>query len=150
MDSDTNPYTEPEKLAEPPPAEDEAQSLEQLLAGSRQLFAQVTGQFKGIGELAFMELELAISSLGWWVLTLALFSVSSVMTFCFVVAAALIVFTETAISPVVAMLIMGGSSAVAACVFFLVLKVLSRQMTFRTLRKHLTQPQGDDHVETRR
>ena len=58
----------------------DTQSLEQLLAGTRSLYADTAGQFKGLVELAMMELELAIASAQWWLWTLVMFGVCSVMT----------------------------------------------------------------------
>lgn len=137
-----HPNAELGKPVEAAYAEHEARSLEQLIADTRDLYAETTDQFKGIADLAFMELNLAISSFHIWVWTLALFSVASIMTCTFVVAATLIGLTATALSPVAVMLVMGGLSAIATCLLFLYLKVLSRKMTFRTLRHHLTRPTG--------
>lgn len=150
MTPHNNPYVDLSNgSTEPRNEENGAQSLEQLFAGTRELFVQTTGQLRGISELAFMELDLAISSFHWWVWTLVLFSVSSVMTFTLIIAAALLAFTENAISPSAVMLIMGGLSALVASGLFLCLKALSKKMTFNTLRAQLTQPQADDHVKTR-
>ena len=150
MNSDTSRDTQAEIPVNPPGSNvDEAPSLEQLMAVTRDLYAEYTGQVRGIAELAFLELELAISSLQWWVWTLALFSVCSVMTFTFLISAVLIVFTDTTLSPTAAMLLMGGTSATLALLLFYCMKVLARKMVFTTLRKHLTQPQGEEHAETR-
>jgi membrane protein implicated in regulation of membrane protease activity len=96
-----------------------------------------------------MEFDLAMSTLQWWIATVVLFAVCSIMAGTFLIAATVIVFTQATFSPGATILLMGGLSAAAACVLFFCLKTLAKKMTFRTLRDHLTRPEDNKHVETR-
>lgn len=149
MDPHSNPYAEEGQRIDSQHEDGGAQSLAQLLAGARDLCAGTLDQFRGIGDLAFMELDQAVSTLQWWIGALVLFIVSSIMACTFIVAASVIVFTDSVFSPVATMLLLGGINASVACGLFLCLKTLARKMTFRTLRAHLTRPQDNNHVETR-
>lgn len=148
MDTDTNPHAEGRQHTDTGLEDGAAQSLAQLLAGTRDLCNETLDHARGIRDLAFMELDLAMSTLQWWIATLVLFAVCSIMAGSFVIAATVIVFTETTFSPSATILLMGGLSAAAACALFLCLKTLAKKMTFRTLREHLAQPQDNKHVET--
>tara|TARA_R110002124_G_scaffold63044_1_gene172272 strand:- start:1062 stop:1508 length:447 start_codon:yes stop_codon:yes gene_type:complete len=130
------------------PQKPEGQSLEQLLADTRILYADTVGQFRGTAELALMEFELALSSIQWWLWTLALFGVCTVMSGTLLVTATVIAIAETAVSPASIIAVMGVCCALAASVLYLCLKSLSGKMTFNTLRKHLTQAQDEKHGET--
>jgi hypothetical protein len=149
MDTPTEQRSELNEQIKAAYADDSMQSLQQLLSGTRELYAETAGQVRNIGELAFMELELAVSSFQWMMLALALFCVTCIMTFTFIVAAALIAIANTAYPPIVMLLVMAGLCIGLACCLFMWLKVLSRKMTFSTLRNHLTRPQVASHVDTR-
>lgn len=140
MDTHTNPHAEAGQQTDTRLEDGAAQSLAQLLGGTRDLCTETLDHVRGIGDLAFMELDMAMSTLQWWLGTLVLFAVCSIMAGTFVIAATVIVFTETTFSPSATILLMGGLSAAAACVLFLCLKTLAKKMTFRTLRAHLTRP----------
>ncbi|MCB1705549.1 MAG: hypothetical protein KDI17_11835 [Halioglobus sp.] len=122
----------------------DTQSLEQLLAGTRSLYADTAGQFKGLVELAMMELELAIASAQWWLWTLVMFGVCSVMTGTLLITAIVLAIAGDALSPAAVVAVLGVCCALAASVLFLFLKSLSRKMAFKTLRAHLAQQQGND------
>lgn len=148
METHTNPHAQAGQQTDTGAENGGAQSLTQLLGGARELCAESLDHVRGIGELAFLELDQAISTLQWWIGTLVLFAVCSIMAGTFVIAATVIVFTESTFSPGVTILLMGGLCAAAACVLFLCLKGLARKMTFSTLRDHLTRPQDNHRVET--
>jgi hypothetical protein len=126
-----------EHLAPPPPAEQP--TLEQLICSTRELYADTAAQFRDVGELAFMELELAIKSLQWGVWAVLLFGASSVMAFSFLVLAMTILLMENTVSPALASLLIGGFCGGTACLLYLWLRSLARKMTFQNLRRHLTQ-----------
>lgn len=149
MDTHTNPHAETPHHTGNRLEDGAAQSLAQLLGSTRDLWTESLDHVRGIGDLAFMELDLAISTLQWWIGALVLFAVCSIMAGSFVIAATVIVFTESTFSPSATILLMGGISAAAACALFLCLKTLAKKMTFRTLREHLTRPQVSTNVETR-
>jgi len=149
VDTDTHPQAATGPHTDTRPEDGAAQSLAQLLGGTHDLFTETLDHVRGIGDLAFMELELAMSTFQWWLGVLVLFVVCSIMAGTFVIAATVIVFTGTTFSPSATILLMGGLSAAAACVLFFCLKSLAKKMTFRTLREHLTRPQDNEHVETR-
>lgn len=138
MDTDTNPHAEASQHADTRLEDGAAQSLAQLLGGTRDLYADTLNHVRGIGDLAFMELDLAMSTLQWWIGTLVLFAVCCIMAGSFAIAATVIVFTQATFSPSATILLMGGLSAAAAGVLFLCLRSLAKKMTFRTLRAHLT------------
>lgn len=140
MDIHTNPHPQAGQHTDTRPEDGAAQSLAQLLGGTRDLYAETLDHVRGIGDLAFMELDLAMSTLQWWIGTLVLFAVCSIMAGSFVIAATVVVFTGDTFSPGATILLMGGISAAAACALFLCLKILAKKMTFRTLRAHLTRP----------
>jgi hypothetical protein len=148
MDTHSNPCAESGQRIDSQHEEGSAQSLAQLLADARELCADTLDQFRGFGDLAFMEFDLAVSTLQWWIAALVLFSVCSIMACTFIIAASVVLFTDTVFSPVATMLLLGGINAAAACGLFLCLKILARKMTFRTLRAQLMQPQDNKHVET--
>ena len=147
MDAQSNPYGQ---AGEPHEAEADnagAQSLTQLLEGVRELCGQTVEHVRGIGELAFLELDQTIATLQWWLGTLVLFAVCSIMAGTFVIAATVVAFTESTFSPGATILLMGALCAAAACVLFLCLRGLAKKMTFSTLRSQLTRPQDNPHVK---
>jgi hypothetical protein len=147
MDVQSNPYG---RSGEQPDAKADnggAQSLTQLLEGVRELCGQTVEHARGIGELAFLELDQTISTLQWWLGTLVLFAVCSIMAAAFVIAATVVAFTESTFSPGATILLMAALCALAACVLFLCLRGLAKKMTFSTLRSQLTRPQDKQHVE---
>lgn len=151
---------EPESNEHPREEQQDAQanasqpSLEQLLAGARDVFTATADHVREIGELAFMEFELAISSFRWWLLAVALCAVCGIMTFTLIAAAAIVAFTTIAAPPIAILLVMACVTAGIACCLLLWLKVLSRKMAFNTLRSTLlhepTRPQAGNHVDIRR
>jgi hypothetical protein len=120
------------------PDDMEKPTLDQLMASIRELYADSTVQLREIGELAFMELELAIRSLQWGVLALLMFGASSIMACTFLMLATVLVLVESKVSPAAVMFFCGGFSAVAACCLYFCLRYLTKKMTFRNLRNHLT------------
>lgn len=121
-------------------------TLEQLIANTREVYATHAAQARGIAELAFMEFDLAVATFHWWLGTLALFGVASIMTCTLLIAATVIVFTESTISPTLMLLVMGSASAGVTFALMLALRFLYQKMTFRTLRQHLTQPGNGAHA----
>ena len=113
MDAQSNPYGQ---AGEPHEAEADnagAQSLTQLLEGVRELCGQTVEHVRGLGELAFVELDQTIATLQWWLGTLVLFAVCSIMAGTFVIAATVVAFTESTFSPGATILLMGALCAAA-------------------------------------
>jgi hypothetical protein len=130
----------PDEMAKP--------ALDQLVASSRDLYIESTAQLRDIGELAFMELELAIKSLQWGILALLMFGASSIMACMFLMLATVLVLVGSSVSPAAVMLLCGGFSAVAACFLSLGLRSLTTKATFRNLRNHLTRVHDESLPET--
>lgn len=148
MDAPTDPYMQEGQQTDTGAENSGAQSLTQLLDDARELCAQTFDHVRGIGELAFVELDQTISTLQWWLGTLVLFAVCSIMAGTFIIAATVVIVTESSISPGATILLMAGLCAATAGVLFLCLKRLAKKMTFSTLRSHLTRPQDRHHVQT--
>jgi len=126
----------------PPPV-----SLEKLLNYCRELATETTSQFRDVGDLAFMELELAVTTSKWWILAMVMFCTSSVLAFTFIVSAAVLLFVESGSSAMV-LLICGAVNAVVACFLLVAIKSLSKKMVFRNLRQQLTKAKPGSNVET--
>jgi hypothetical protein len=122
-------------------------SLDELTLGARDLYTETTAQIRGIGELAFMELELAIRSLQWGIWTLFMFGACSVMAGTFLLMAIVLVLIQSSVPPAAIMLLCGMFSATAALFLFFGLRSLTKRMTFTNLRGHLTQVRDEGHVE---
>ncbi len=125
----------------------EQPSLQEMAYSARELYSETTAQLRDIGELAFMELEVAIRSLQWGIWTLFMFGACSVMAVSFLMVAIVLVLIESSVPPAAVMLVCAVCSATAAFFLFLGLKSLTKRMTFTNLRGHLTQVRGDAHVE---
>lgn len=123
-------------------------TLDQLVYSARDLYAQTSAQVRDVGELAFMELELAIRALQWGIWTLFMFGACSVMAGTFLMLAMVLAMLESSVPPVAVMLACGVFSATAAFFLFLGLRSLTKRMTFQNLRGHLTRPRDESHVET--
>jgi hypothetical protein len=118
-------------------------ALEQLLSSTRELYAETTAQFRDIGELAFMELELAIKSLQWGILALLMFGATSIVAFTFLVIAAVLILVNSSFSTAAVLVFCAGFSAIAAGCLYLSLRSLTKKMTFSNLRSHLTRSQDE-------
>lgn len=123
-------------------------TLDQLASSARDLYSESAAQLRDIGELAFMELELALRSLQWGIWTLFMFGACSVMACTFLMMAIVLVLINSSVPPAAVMLVCGVFSATAAFFLFLGLRSLTRRMTFKNLRGHLTQAQEKPYVET--
>lgn len=122
-------------------------SLEKLLNYCRELATETTSQFRDVGDLAFMELELAVNTSKWWILAMFMFCTSSILTFTFIVSAAVLLFVDSGLSAMV-LLICAAVNAVVACMLLLAIKSLSKKMVFRNLRQQLTKAKPGSSVET--
>ncbi len=118
------------------------------MSSTRELYAETTAQLRDLGELAFMELELAIKSLQWGMLALLMLGASSMLAFTFLMVAAVLTLVNSSVSPAVVMLLCGGFSAIAACFLYLYLRSLTKKMTFSNLRSHLTQTRDETRVKS--
>jgi len=126
----------------PPPV-----SLEKLLNYCRELGTETTSQFRDVGDLALMELELTVTTSKWWILAMVMFCTSSVLAFTFIVSAAVLLFVDSG-SSVMVLLICGAVNAVVACILLVAVKSLSKKMVFRNLRQQLTKVKPASNVET--
>jgi hypothetical protein len=122
-------------------------SLDELVSSAHELYSDTTAQIRGIGELAFMELELAIRSLQWGIWTLFMFGACSVMAGTFLLLAIALLLMESSFPPATVMLVCSVFSATAAAFLLLGLRSLTKRMTFKNLRRHLTQAREANHVE---
>lgn len=138
IDSGEHPAPAPHNRHEP--------TLDDLSVGVRELYGESTAQLRDIGELAFMELELAIRSLQWGLWALFMFGACSVMTATFLMMTVVLVLVKSSVPPAAAMLVCGVFSATAALFLFLGLRSMTRRMAFRNLRGHMTQMQDAAHV----
>lgn len=123
-------------------------SLESLVTSTRELYVETSAQVRDIGELAFMELELAIRSLQWGIWALLMFGACSVLACTFLMVATALLLVNSSVSPAVIMLFCGGFSAIAAGFLYLCLRSLTKKMTFTHLRSHLTQLKDATRVKS--
>lgn len=121
--------------------------LDDLVDGARDLYSETAAQIRDIGELAFMELELALRSLQWGIWTLFMFGACSVMAGTFLMMSIVLVMVKSSVPPAAVMLACGVFSATAALFLFLGLRSLTRRMTFQNLRGHLTESRDNSHVK---
>lgn len=147
MNSPSNEGVDPGVRSAPLAQPADEPSLDELLSSARDLYSETTAQIRDIGELAFMELELAIRSLQWGIWTLFMFGACSVMAGTFLMMAIVLVMIKSSVPPAAVMLACGIFSATAAFFLFLGLRSLTKRMTFNNLRGHLTQARDDKHVE---
>jgi hypothetical protein len=111
--------------------------LEQLLEDVQRLYAQATTQVKGLGELAFMEFELALGAIKWGLWALLMFSAACLFTGTFLLLAAAFLLLEHGVSAPVVLALCGLVNALVAFVLYLLLKNLSQKIRFANLRRHL-------------
>lgn len=123
-------------------------TLDRLTSSARDLYSESAAQLRDIGELAFMELELAIRSLQWGIWTLLMFGACSVMACTFLMMAIVLVLINSGVPPAAVMLVCAAFSATAAFFLFLGLRSLTTRMTFRNLRGHLTQVREERHADS--
>lgn len=137
----------PHPAAEEAPARDTQQpSLEQLLQHSRDLIAEGVVQARDIGELAFMEFELAVTTSKWLLLAVVLFCASGLLFLTFMMAALAVALLDTA-TPASVLLLCAACNAVVAGILFFWIKSLSRKMLFRNLRRQLSIEDKAAHVQ---
>lgn len=135
--------TTPREGDNPPTETGDHISLDRLVTSTQELYAETTAQFRDIGELAFMELELAVKSLQWGVVALLLLTTCSVLACIFLIAAIVLALANIGVSPALLLLVCGGVSAVASSVLYLFLRSLTKKMTFSNLRNHLFQQRNE-------
>lgn len=111
--------------------------LEQLVEDVQRLFAQTSTQVKGLGELAFMEFELALGAIKWGLWSLLMFSAACLLTGTFLLLAVAFLLLENGVSLPVVLAMCGVVNALAAGCFYLLMKNLAQKMRFAKLRRHL-------------
>lgn len=131
---------------EAPAPESPQPSLEQLIGHTRDLIADGVNQARGIGELAFLEFELALSTSKWLMLAVVLLCGSGLLSLTFMMAALAVLFMDTA-SPSSVLLLCGLCNLVVASMLLLWIKSLSRKMLFRNLREQLSAKDNADNVQ---
>lgn len=143
---------EPEAISQPSTAEDEpsaapeAASLDSVIAHVLELYNEVGQQLRGVGELAFMELELALASLKWSLLTVLMLAAASIMTLTLLIVSVILLFLPQGVSAVSVVLLCTVGCALVAAGFFLVLRVLTKRLYFAGLRSQLLDS-GNDTIQ---
>jgi hypothetical protein len=144
--------TEAEAISQPStadlesPGPGEAASLESVIAHAVELYGEAGAQLRDLGELAFMELDLAVSSLKWSLLTMLMLGAASIMTMTLLIVSVILLFLPQGVSAVSIVLLCALGSALTAAGFFLVLRVLTRRLYFSGLRSQLRDA-PDDSVQ---
>ena len=150
MDSESRPgfNAQDREYPTPDPHDTNTPSFESLVNSTRELYVDTAAQVRDIGELAFMELELAIRSLQWGIWALLMFGACSVMACTFLMVATVLLLVESTVSPAIVMLLCGGCSAFAAVFLYVCLRFLTKKMSFTHLRSHLTQLKAEARVKS--
>jgi len=140
---------EPETMSESAAAEEapsgaqQAASLDAVVAHALEFYNEAGQQLRDIGELAFMELELAVASLKWSLLTVFMLATASIMTLTLLIVSVILLCIPQGVSAVsVVLLCTLGCALIAAC-FFVLLRVLTRRLHFAGLRRQLQDTNND-------
>ena len=129
--------------AEAPHAPETA-SLETVIAHAVELYSEVKQQLRDVGELAFMELELAVESFKWSLWTMLLFAVASIMTLTLLMVSLLLFFLPQGIPAATVILLCSLGTAIIAAGLFLLLRTLTKRLYFAGLRSHLLDATCDE------
>jgi hypothetical protein len=108
-----------------------------LLADLRLLWAESASQFRGIGELAFLELDLATSSLLKMLAAVLVVAGLALSTWLLLVALLAFLLVAGGLSVPMALLAAALLNLVAAAILALFIRSLARDTQFRNLRRYL-------------
>lgn len=122
----------------------ETASLETVIAHAVALYSEVKQQLRDVGELAFMELELAVESFKWSLWTMLLFAVASIMTLTLLMVSLLLWFLPQGIPAATVILLCSLGTAIIAAGLFLLLRTLTKRLYFAGLRSHLLDASRDE------
>tara|TARA_R110001592_G_scaffold363371_1_gene685522 strand:- start:134553 stop:134990 length:438 start_codon:yes stop_codon:yes gene_type:complete len=122
----------------------ETASLETVIAHASELFGEARQQLRDVGELAFMELELAVESFKWSLWTMLLFAVASIMTLTLLMVSLLLLFLPQGIPAATVILLCGLGTAVIAAGLFMLLRTLTKRLYFAGLRSQLLDASRDE------
>tara|TARA_R110001599_G_scaffold65838_2_gene185777 strand:- start:30087 stop:30521 length:435 start_codon:yes stop_codon:yes gene_type:complete len=121
----------------------ETASLESVIAHATELFGEAKQQLRDVGELAFMELELAVESFKWSLWTMLLFAVASIMTLTLLMVSLLLLFLPQGVPAATVILLCSLGTAVTAAGLFLLLRTLTKRLYFAGLRSQLLDASRD-------
>jgi hypothetical protein len=123
--------------AAPPPPVEQVE-LEQLLAGTQALLEETSSQLRDVGELAFLEFELAISCFKWSLVAVIVLAAAGALGCTFLLAGLVFALTGLGFTPMTAMFVCAGVAALLVVILVLWLRSLAKKMSFGKLRDHLT------------